>query len=244
MMTTPTLAPVQAGFEEERMTPAPLGMRSPLFAPLEEEEQRALADSCRTRRFRAGEVLFHEGDPGHALFLLRSGHVKIVQIAADGAELILHVYGPGDTLGELALVDDGPRSATAVAMERVEALALHREEFLALLARHPAVAIAVLNKVISMVRRLNQQMHAVLSLDATGRLAQKLLELADLHGQETAEGIRIGIRITQEQLAQMVGAARSTVNKQLGWFMERGTLTVEREQIVIHRPDQLRQRVY
>jgi CRP/FNR family cyclic AMP-dependent transcriptional regulator len=203
-----------------------------------------MLEGSRLRRFKAGEALFHEGDVGHSVYFIQSGRVKIIQLTPDGAETILHYYGPGECVGEMSLVDGGSRSATAVALEPVAAQALTREQFLAFLADHPAVALAMLHRVIGIVRRLNGQMQTMQSLDATGRIAKKLLELADQHGRQTPRGLDVGLRISQDQLAQMVGAARSTVNKQLGWFQERGILTLERERIFIHQPEQLRKRIY
>lgn len=208
-----------------------------------ERERQAMLQSGRRRKYRSGEALFHEGDPGHSVYFLQAGQVKIVQILPDGAEVILDYAGPGDCVGEMALVDDGLRSATAIALEAVEVLALTREQFMEFLRQYPAVSLLMLRHAVGMVRRMNEQVQTLLSLDATGRLAKKLLDLAERHGQQTPRGLDVGLRISQDQLAQMVGAARSTVNKQLGWFQERGILTLERERIYIHQPDQLRKRV-
>src|SRR5688572_30443304 len=99
----------------------------PLFAELAPEELRALAELCRRRTFDRGEVICHEGDPSTGLYVLQAGQVKIVLVDPNGEETILHIQGPGECLGELSLVDGEPRSATVVAMDRVEALALYRE---------------------------------------------------------------------------------------------------------------------
>src|SRR5205814_22478 len=109
---------------------------------------------------------FHEGDPGAALFLLKSGHVKIVRATAAGAEAVLHVRGPGEHLGEMALVDGAPRSATALALDHVEARMLYRQPFLALLQRRPSAALAVMSGLTAMVRRLNEQLQDATALDA------------------------------------------------------------------------------
>src|SRR5262245_9661729 len=105
----------------------------PFLAELAETELQALAAVCRVRRFRRGEVLFHEGDPGNALFLIQSGQVKILRVTDEGEDRILHVLGPGEYLGELSLVDGAPRSATAQALDPVETLTLHRDDFLSLI---------------------------------------------------------------------------------------------------------------
>jgi CRP/FNR family transcriptional regulator/CRP/FNR family cyclic AMP-dependent transcriptional regulator len=218
--------------------------RVSVFASLPEEELRAVADACRTRTFKRGEVLFHEEDPGNALFILESGQVKIVLISDEGSETILRVQGPGECLGELSLIDGSPRSATAVALEPVEALALYRDDFLSLIERRPSVALAVMGGLASLVRRLSEQVQDLTTLDVPGRLAKKLLQLAEQHGQPKADGVRIPLRLTQQELAQMVGVTRVSINKQLGWFQECGMLTHDREGITIHKPEELRGRIY
>src|SRR5262245_61872061 len=109
--------PIQTANDE---TPEAFLTHVALFAMLAQHERQAVVDVCRPRTFRAKEVLFHEGDPGQVMYLLRSGRVKIVLVGPDGAETILHILGPGEWVGEMALLDGEPRSATAVAMEPVE----------------------------------------------------------------------------------------------------------------------------
>jgi CRP-like cAMP-binding protein len=147
-------------------------------------------------------------------------------------------------MGELSLLDGGPRSATAVAVDEVEALTLYQDDFHALIERHPTVARAVMGELAGMVRRLSGQVQDVISLDAMGRIAKKLLELADQHGAATPDGTRIALRLTQEELAQMVGITRASINKQLGWFEEHGILTADRDGITLHKPEELRKRIY
>src|SRR5262245_52918348 len=112
-----------------RMTRTALLAQVSFFADLDEPELRDLAESCRLRAFERGEVLFHEGDDAANLYVLQEGQVKVVLIDDDGEETILHLAGAGDSLGELSLVDGEPRSATAVALTHVKALALHRDVF-------------------------------------------------------------------------------------------------------------------
>jgi CRP/FNR family transcriptional regulator, cyclic AMP receptor protein len=215
-----------------------------LFASLGERDRRAVMAACQDRTFKPGEVLFHEGDLGHALYILHSGRVKIVVVAPDGKETILHIYRPGQCFGELALLDGGPRSATVVALDRVEVLALYQEDFLALLERCPGMALAMIRRLTEMVRRLSKQVQDLASLDITARIAKKLLELADQHGEPTPHGICIALQLTQQDLAEMIGAARGRVNMCLSGFQERGILTIERERITLHKPEELRKRIY
>ena len=121
---------------------------------------------------------------------------------------------------------------------------LYREEFLALLKRSPAVALAVMSGLAGMVRRLSEQVHDLTALDVPGRLAKKLLELSQSHGEKTDQGIRIALPLKQEELAQMIGATRVAVNQSLSWFRERGVLSIDRGEITLHQPEQLRKRIY
>jgi CRP-like cAMP-binding protein len=222
---------------------AALLAEAPLFAPLAEEELQALAEGSQVRCFGAGEVLFHERDPANALYLIHSGQVKITRDNLDGEETILHVIGGGECLGELALLDGGTRSATAVALGPVVALRLCREELLALVEERPAVAKAVITILAAMVRRVTDQLQDLMLLDVPGRLARTLLVLAARHGRPTARGVRIGVRLTQAELAQMVGTTRPTISTQMSRLRERGVISVDREGIVLHEPERLRKRV-
>jgi CRP/FNR family cyclic AMP-dependent transcriptional regulator len=218
--------------------------RVSFFASLSAEGLRALEQACRRRTFKRGETLFYEEDPGSALYILQTGQVKIVRLAPDGEERILHLEGPGECLGELSLIDGAPRSAKAVALEAVEALVLYREEFLALVERHPAVARAVMSGLAEMVRRLSEQVQDLTALNVPGRIAKKLLELADSHGQATPEGVQIALKLSQQELAEMIGATRVAVNQALSWFRSQGILATDRQGITLLKPEKLRQRVY
>jgi CRP/FNR family transcriptional regulator, cyclic AMP receptor protein len=216
----------------------------PCFGALPEGDRQALAEVCRRRSFKPGEVLFYEGDLGSALYLLLSGQVKIVRETLDGAEIILHICGPGECVGEMAVIDGAARSATARAMERAEVLMLYRDDFLALMERRPAFARAVMGALAVRIRRLDEQVQTAVTLDVPARLAKVLLTLAEQHGRETPDGIHIALRLTHEELAQMVGAARQTVTSQLTSLRERGIVSLDREGITLHRPDLLRRRIY
>jgi CRP/FNR family transcriptional regulator, cyclic AMP receptor protein len=215
-----------------------------LFASLDDAQRDALAAVCQVRTLKSGQVLFHQGDPGHALYLIRSGRVKIARLAPSGQETILHLAGPGECLGEMALLDEAPRSASATALEPVEALMLSHEAFLRVLEEQPAVGRVVMSELVRRVRRLNEQVQDGFCLDLPGRIAKTLLALAEQHGQKTPQGIRIPLALTREEFAQLVGAARPTVSTELMRFRERGILTVDRTGITLHRMEPLRKRLY
>ena len=212
--------------------------RCPLFVGLDEESRRAIALTLRTRRFRRGEVLFHEGDPGDALFIVASGAVKVVVPSDEGDEAILATLRRGDFLGELALLDGAPRSASAIALEPTETLELPRNRFIALVGAEPAIRDALLSSLATELRRLTAHVAELHFLDLTGRLAARLTRLAEEHGTRAADGsTRLDGPLTQSDLAAMIGATRQSVNKLLGEFMEEGLLRIDHETIVI--PDLL-----
>lgn len=208
--------------------------RCPLFAGLGRESLEAMTRSLRNRRFRRGEVLFHEGDPGDALFVVASGAVKVVVPSEDGEEAILATMRRGDFLGELALLDGAPRSASAIALEPTEALTLPRDQFLTLVANEPAIRDALMAALAGELRRLTTHVAELHFLDLTGRLAARLARLAREHGEHMPDGsIRLDAPLTQTDLAAMIGATRQSVNKLLGEFEAGGLLLIERDSIVV-----------
>ena len=205
-----------------------------LFSRLDADSLQAIGQTLRRRRFRRGEVLFHEGDPGDALFIVASGVVKVVVPSEQGEEAILATLHRGDFLGELALLDGAPRSASAVALEATETLALPRDQFLALVATEPAIRDALLASLAGELRRLTTHVAELHFLDLTGRLAARLARLADEHGQQLpGGGVRLDAPLTQSDLAAMIGATRQSVNKLLGEFEADGLLQMERDSIIV-----------
>lgn len=214
--------------------------RCRLFAGLDREALRGIARTLRVRRFRRGEVLFHEGDPGDALFIVASGAVKVVVPSEEGGEAILATLRRGDFLGELALLDGAPRSASAIALEATEALALPRDQFRALADSEPAIRDALLAALATELRRLTAHVAELHFLDLTGRLAARLARLAEEHGERRPDGsIRLDAPLTQGDLAAMIGATRQSVNKLLGEFEQEGLLRLERDVIVVPDPEAL-----
>jgi CRP-like cAMP-binding protein len=208
--------------------------RCRLFAGLDPEALEAIARSLRIRRFRRGEVLFHEGDPGDALFIVASGAVKVVVPSEEGEEAILATLKRGDFLGELALLDGAPRSASAIALEATDVLTLPRDQFRALANAEPAIRDALLEAMARELRRLTRHVAELHFLDLTGRLAARLARLAEEHGELLPDGsVRLDAPLTQSDLAAMIGATRQSVNKLLGEFEEEGLLRLERDSIVV-----------
>ncbi len=206
----------------------------PFFAGLDGDALQRVAAGMRSRRFRRGEVIFHVGDPGDALFIIVSGEVKIGLPSEAGEEAILVRLQPGDVFGELALLDGAPRSATATALSAAETVVLPRDRFRELIANEPAVRDALLASLALELRRLTTHVEELHFLDITGRLAACLVRLASDGGTTLPDGeVRLRTSLTQGDLAAMVGSTRQSVNKLLGQFASDGLLRIERDAIVL-----------
>lgn len=206
----------------------------PFFAGLDRDALERLNGSMRSRRFRRGEVIFHLGDPGDALFVIISGDVKISLPSETGEEAILATLGSGAVFGELALLDGAPRSASATALTATETVVLPRDRFRELIATEAGVRDALLASIAGELRRLTTHVEELHFLDITGRLAARLVRLAQDGGTRTPDGgIRLRKNLTQGDLAAMVGCTRQSVNKLLGQFTDDGMIRLEREGIVV-----------
>ena len=216
----------------------------PLFAGLSDDELEALADSLGRRTFAKGMIIFHQGSHGQNLYLIESGKVRIFLLSESGQEISVNIYGPGDVFGELTLLDGLPRSAGAMAMEKTVTLTLHRDDFLRHLESYPRMARSILEVLSARVRYTTDYAESLAFLDVYGRVAAKLLELADRYGMEKDGGeIEIELRLTQAELAGWVGASRESVNKVLGTFRDQGLIEVEGKKISILNQRRLRRRI-
>jgi CRP/FNR family transcriptional regulator, cyclic AMP receptor protein len=215
-----------------------------IFNSLSTEELQTLALAVRKRTFRPNEVIFHRDDPGQVLYVIKEGKVKICLFSPDGQEISLVIFGKSDYFGELALLDGRPRSANAIALEKVECLTLQRNDFQNAIMKHPQIAIHVMEVLCERLRKTDQTVEDLIFLDVYGRVAKKLLELAASHGVKIATGTRIDLRLTQQELASMVGASRESVNKVLGYFSDKHYLSIDKHRITLHHIDNLQQRIY
>jgi CRP/FNR family cyclic AMP-dependent transcriptional regulator len=217
----------------------------PLFADLDDEEIRELMTAARRRVFRAGEVIFHRDDPGQVLYVIKEGKVKICLISPDGQEMTLTILGKGEYFGEFALLDGLPRSTDAIASERVECYTLQRTDFHRAIMKNPKIAIQAMEVLSKRLRNTDNMVEDLIFLDVYGRVAKKLLELGEAHGSKTEDGsIRIEMRLTQQELASMVGASRESVNKVLGYFTDKNFISTDKHRITLHRIADLKRRIY
>ncbi len=217
-----------------------------LFVDLTTAELIGLASLMRPRPYAKDEVIYLRGDPGTAFYVIASGKVKIALTSPDGKELILRRLGPGGFHGELALLDDEPRSADAIATDASVLLVLQRDAFRQFLADHPNVAAKLLGTVSQYLRSNAELIQDATFLDVPARLARILLELAGRPGDSElpAPGAVIPDRMKQGELASLVGATRESINKSLGSFEKQGLISYDKGQITLLRPSGLKQRIY
>lgn len=202
------------------------------FAGLSDGELQVLAGCLIKRTFGRGMILFHKGSPGRSLYIIESGRVRIFLLGEAGQEISVNLYGPGDVVGELALLDGLPRSAGAMVMEKTVVYALYRDDFWRCLNDCPGLARGIIQELSARLRYTTACIENLAFLDVHGRVAAKLLELADRYGVQS-EGIEIGLRLTQTELASWVGARRESVNKVLGAFRDQGLIGIDGQQITI-----------
>lgn len=203
-----------------------------LFERAEDDALAEIAGQLRRRRFRRGETIFHQGDPGDALHIVSSGAIKIVLPSAEGEEAIIATLRSGDFFGELALLDGAPRSATAVALEPSETWTLSRELLLTQLDRDPALRNSLLAGVARELRRITGHVEELHFLDLGGRLASRLARLAR-EREPGASEVHLDWPYTQSDLASMIGGTRQSVNKLLADLVSRGLVIIEKDTLVI-----------
>jgi CRP-like cAMP-binding protein len=216
--------------------------RVSLFQDLSPEELVQVASKCRRRVFQPGDTVFFAGDPGHQIYFISSGKIKIHLLRDDGEETVYSIFSEGDFFGEMSLIDGQPRSADATCIDQTELAFLTRDDFFACMDRFPKLARRVLEVQSARLRSTDRQLEMIASLDVYGRVAAQLLELARQHGVETDRGPEIRLGLTQQNIAAMVGASRESVNKVLNSFKNDGMIDMDRGRITLLKTEELRKR--
>jgi len=199
----------------------------PFFAKLSASERETLLSRAHAKRYRAGEIVFHKGMPGDSMVAVLSGQVRISAPGIDGREIVLNTIEAGQVLGEIALVDAGPRTAEASAATDCELLFLDRRDFLPFLESHPSLALALLLVVCQRLRQTTEQVEDMMFLPLPVRLARKLLQLAASHGRQTPGGVRIESGLSQRELGNLLGLSRESINKQLSIWQRQSILNTD-----------------
>ncbi|HEY6469227.1 MAG TPA: Crp/Fnr family transcriptional regulator [Candidatus Dormibacteraeota bacterium] len=221
---------------------AALLQHTPLFGGMPLETLQRLAEKAVRRSYGRGQIIFREEDDGDALCVVVSGLVKVYRTSPDGDEMLLVTLGPAAVFGELPMVDGGPRSASAAAVEATTVMTVNRAALLAALRDSPELAERLLRSLGSMVRRLTDQAADLVFLDLNGRVAKLLLRLAEERGSAEGGGRTLDLHLTQSDLANMVGGSRQSVNQVLNTFERLGYLELDGRRIVIRKRELLQRR--
>ena len=216
--------------------------KAPLFTALDDAAAASLRASMDSVKIAKGSVLFAEGDEGDHLYVIVEGKLKLGTSSGDGRENLLSILGPGEMFGELSLFDPGPRTSTATAVTDAKLLSLGQEKLIPWLADNPQVALQLLARLAQRLRRTNEAVGDLVFSDVPGRVAKALIDLGERFGKQTDEGLFVHHDLTQEELAQLVGASRETVNKALADFAGRGWLKLDGRAVLITDLDRLTKR--
>ena len=216
--------------------------RAPLFTALDEAAAVSLRASMDTVKIAKGSILFKEGDDGEHLYVIIDGKLKLGTSSGDGRENLLSILGPGEMFGELSLFDPGPRTSTATAVTDAKLLSLSHEKVIPWLKQNPEVSLQLLTRLSQRLRRTNEAVGDLVFSDVPGRVAKALIDLGYRFGKTTAEGLLVNHDLTQEELAQLVGASRETVNKALADFAGRGWLKLDGRSVLITDVERLGKR--
>lgn len=213
--------------------------RAPLFSALDDAEASSLRESMVLVKVSKGNTLFKEGDDGNRLYVVLEGKLKLGITSNDGRENLLSILGPGEMFGELSLFDPGPRTATATAVTDARLLSLAHDQVIGWVSEHPKVSLQLLGRLAQRLRRSNEVLADLVFSDVPGRVAKAIMDLGERFGVKKVDGLYVNHDLTQEELAQLVGASRETVNKALADFAGRGWVRLEPRSVVVLDIDRL-----
>jgi len=207
--------------------------KAPLFSALDDAASATLRESMIPVKVSKGNTLFKEGDAGDRLYVVVAGKLKLGTTSSDGRENLLSILGPGEMFGELSLFDPGPRTATATAVTDSRLLSLSNDKVIGWVTQHPNVSLQLLGRLAQRLRRSNEVLADLVFSDVPGRVAKAIMDLGNRFGVQKDDGLHVNHDLTQEELAQLVGASRETVNKALADFAGRGWLKLDGRSVLI-----------
>jgi CRP/FNR family transcriptional regulator, cyclic AMP receptor protein len=213
-----------------------------IFQGVDPDAVSALLKQLQPVAYPRKHTVFSQGEPGDQLYIVESGKVKIVHRSPDGREGMLAILGPSDVFGELAIFDPGPRTSSVVTITEVRAVTMDRAAMHVWISDHPQIAEQLLRVLARRLRRTNNNLADLIFTDVPGRVAKQLLLLAQRFGSRDGSGLRVTHDLTQEEIAQLAGASRETVNKALVDFAQRGWIQVQGRSVVILDSERLARR--
>ncbi|MGV0811061.1 Crp/Fnr family transcriptional regulator [Mycolicibacterium boenickei] len=218
--------------------------RAGIFQGVSPDAVAALVRQLEPVTFRRGEVVFAEGEPGDTLYIITSGKVKIGRKSVDGRDSLITLMGPSDMFGELAIFDPGPRTSSVTALTELKTVVMSRAVLRSWIADRPEIAEQLLRVLARRLRRTNDNLSDLIFTDVPGRVAKQLLYLAQRFGSRDGSALRVDHELTQEEIAQLVGSSRETVNKALSDFAQRGWIRVQGRSILIDNAERLAKRAH
>ncbi len=215
-----------------------------LLNGLSAEDLLRVAQMCQLVKFRRAERIFTEKQPGACLYVVMAGRVKIFGSSIQGRSKTFAYLEPGDFFGEMSLIDDDVRSASAAALEDSVLIMLKSDDYRKLMLSRPAIALAVLKTLALRLRRANKEIEALSFNNVLGRIAQILLDLADRYGKKTDEGIRIEMELSHKELAEMAGTAREVISRVISRFRRIGCVNFFDNKLIITDHNKLKSWIF
>ncbi|MFC1816503.1 Crp/Fnr family transcriptional regulator [Thermodesulfobacteriota bacterium] len=214
----------------------------PLLKNLAPEDLKDLGSLFRELKVDKGDFLFLKGSEGTALYIIQEGAIKIVLPSRMGDERIVAIFSAGDFFGEMALLDGMPRSANAVAIKPSRLLLLNRSDFLRFLKKSESAIEKIMSSLSMRLRKADNLLEETSFLNIPARLSKKLLEIGEAFGHKDGEAIKIHLKLSQKELADMVGATRESINKELRVLREKGLISITENTIYLHDIKRLKRR--
>jgi CRP/FNR family transcriptional regulator/CRP/FNR family cyclic AMP-dependent transcriptional regulator len=214
--------------------PVELLRKVSMFGGLEDAELNAIAAIAQRKRYGSRETVVQQADAGGELFVIVSGHLKVVSAGTDGRDNALNVMGPGEVFGEISLLDGEPRSATVTSLDRCELLIIRRDPFMRLLESSARMSIELLKVLTKRVRKLTERSEDIAFLRVGGRLAKRVAELADAYGEKLPDGsLRLPFKLSQQEIGDLVNATRESANKQIKQWEDEGLVAQDSGYLVV-----------
>jgi CRP-like cAMP-binding protein len=210
-----------------------------LFSDFSAKQLEAVSLVALNKTLERREELFHKGDQGGEVYVIVSGKLKALTTSAEGDDVVFSILGPGEVFGEVALLGATPRTATVTAIEDCHLLVIDRRDFMSFLKTHPEVPVKLLSVLATRLKRVSELVEDTLFLNLPLRLAKKLLSLSRAYGEQTSKGIRVDLKLSQEEWGDLVGTTRESVNKQMRKWTDAGIVCVDDGYVIILNPVEL-----
>ncbi len=232
----------RSGVDEHQLASFLRGVE--LLNGLSAEDLVRVAQTCQIVRIRRAELIFTESQPGACLYVVMSGRIKIFGSSTQGRFKTFAYLEPGDFFGEMSLIDEEVRSASASALDDSVLIMLKSEDYRKLMLSRPAIALAVLKTMSTRLRKANREIEALSFNNVLGRIAQILLDLAERYGKKTDEGVQINMTLSHKELAEMAGTAREVISRVISRFKRMGCISFSENKLTVIDREKLKSWIF